>query len=107
MIKVVINKAGHVESHSDDSCVKSNKNQEVILVDDSIPHLQLRVAWAYGATIEISMRANGVDFWKVISIPPFYKNDIYRIKPSNPNADEIKSIREAMLKLEKRLGELS
>ncbi len=94
-----------VITHSDEPFPAGTIEIPLTSESEEIPHLQLRVAWAYGAEIEI---LNKIDKkWQPAPNPLFGEAYVYRIKPSNPNADEIASIREEMLKLEKRLGELS
>lgn len=104
MSKMVIEPCGlRVQIRSD--IYQSNDQAIEVPVSAVIPHLQLRVAWAYGAEIEVLSKFD--EKWHPALKPNFGEAFVYRIKPSNPNADEIASIREEMLKLEKRLGELS
>lgn len=105
-MKVVIDNRGGVDNHYNSYVSDDKSNIEIPWAEAvKIPHLQLRVAWAYGA--EIEMWDPYYERWCPKANPHFCDNAKYRIKLSNPNADEIASVREEMLKLEKRLGELS
>lgn len=67
-------------------------------------HHDLIIAWAKGAEIEFFSQIRKC--WKDCPEPLWCSDAIYRIKPENPNADEIASIESEMRKLADRLEKL-
>ncbi|MEL7423472.1 MAG: hypothetical protein AAFN81_10805 [Bacteroidota bacterium] len=67
-------------------------------------HAELIKAWADGAEVEIRCRYSGK--WHDCPNPVWDERLVYRIKPSNPNADKIAELEKTIDQAKKQLQEL-
>jgi hypothetical protein len=67
-------------------------------------HAELIKAWADGAEIELMCRFSG--HWQDCPKPVWDESIVYRIKPSNPNADKIAELEKTIDQAKKQLQEL-